>query len=85
MTKFTGYEIKKYRGKTPVFVAVPIGNGQVEFFCPFCVKYHRHGWAGGDFEGSRTADCEYGNGSPLHETNYILITEKHSRSKVLSR
>jgi hypothetical protein len=83
-TNYT-YKIKKTQGITPVFVAKAVaGNpSQVEFFCPYCTKYHRHGAAGGDFEGHRTAHCL--GETPLSKTGYYLIAEKRSRSKILQR
>lgn len=77
------YKIKNARGTTPVFVATLVaGNsGQVEFFCPYCTKYHRHGTSGGDFEGHRSAHCVAE--TPLSKTGYYLIAEKRSHSKIL--
>lgn len=77
------YKIKNARGTTPIFVASVAADNpnQVEFFCPYCTEYHRHGAAGGDFEGHRSAHCL--DESPLSKTGYYLITEKRSRSKIL--
>ncbi len=79
------YKIKKAQGIIPVFVAATVaGNpGQVEFFCPYCAKYHRHGAGDGNFEGHHSAHCT--PESPLSKTGYYLITEKRSRSKILQR
>jgi hypothetical protein len=76
-------QIKEYRGKVPVFVATEVAENpsQVEFFCPYCIKYHRHGAGSGDFEGHRSAHCTFE--TPLTKTGYALVSKKRSNSKVL--
>jgi hypothetical protein len=79
------HQVKGYSGKVPVFVANAVSDNsdQVEFFCLYCVKYHRHGADGGNFEGHRSAHCAFE--TPLTKTGYILISEKRSRSKILQK
>ena len=81
-TNYT-YKIKKAQGITPVFVATAVVDNlaQVEFFCPYCAKYHRHGAGDGGFEGHRSAHCT--PETPLSMSSYYLITEKRSRSRIL--
>jgi len=79
------YKIHKERGVTPVFVATIVANepNKVEFFCPYCTKYHRHGFGADNFEGHRSAHCT--GTTPLSKTGYYLVAEKRSRSKILLR
>lgn len=65
-------QILGYKNKVPIFSSFRISWAVVAFYCPFCKKIHRHGWADGHPNGYRAAHCDNPE-SLLHETDYYLV------------
>lgn len=54
--------------RIPVLKGV-IRDNQIFVWCPFCRKYHQHGWLGKPEH--RVAHCDMD--SPLSETGYLVV------------
>lgn len=58
----------KLKQKFPVLKGI-IRDSQIFVWCPFCRKYHQHGWLGEP--GHRVAHCDMD--SPFSETGYFVV------------
>jgi len=54
--------------KFPVLKGI-VKDGQIFVWCPFCRKYHQHGWLGEP--GHRIAHCDID--SPFSGTGYVVV------------
>ncbi len=60
---------------TPALRAERHNAAQVRAWCPFCGRWHLHGWPedGPDRAGHRAAHCPPESQSPFRDTGYYLI------------
>ncbi|MBT9146685.1 MAG: hypothetical protein DDT32_00422 [Syntrophomonadaceae bacterium] len=60
--------MKQLKKGVPALKGV-IEDGQISVWCPFCCKFHQHGWLGKP--GYRVAHCSTDN--PLSATGYFVL------------
>ena len=72
---------------TPLLAGIKYGTNQIAVWCPYCRKYHLHGW---DHDKHKDTDAEHrcahcNPGSPFEDGGYYIAVAPRAHDRVANR